>query len=954
MKFEELIILLPCHSLEDFPTHHEGDDAQGLLANWSALWHPAFLASSEAIPAWYRADDPPEEVANRLIVVPGVAQSEIPTGFAQRAKESGACFIRNKLDREEIVQTALQSLDGGAAAVTEDIAMDFLALGYCYLQVELLTRQMRYSSNLDEIHFQNQVIAGAKAAVEGNEELAKEKLAACFDVLAEERDHYYPVDAFAVDLTMLAPTTIGPSLREMLQSGSAANLLLSGELLEEIAKNEPDTLSAIKQALDAGRLGVIGGEYAEQRLPLLSVEAIFANLKKGLTIYEQLLGKRPTIFGRRRFGLTPMLPQILSQLGFEGALHATLEDGVFPEGSQVKVRWEGSDGSGIDAIARSPLDASKPETYLGLAVKMGETMDMDHVAAICLAHWPGRVSPWYRDLQRINSYCSALGKFVTIEDFFRETDLPVHNDRFEASQYRSPYLKQAVIRKHEDPISTSVRYWRGTAATDTANRLSVLSDLITGKSHAQRQPEQDSAADNRPSPSDEPQTSQSGAESQSDVSSVDEVAPCIDTALERFADCLPRTDKPAGRGCLVANSASFVRRIGVCSDEIDDLPAVVRPIYAADRFDESKQVVVDVPAMGFAWLGTGGPPPRVKKPPKPLAEELLLRNEFMEVVIDPTTGALRALHDYRSRGNRLSQQLAMRLQSQQRSRSGEVWQESDDNSIYSVMAADSVTTTVATTALGEIVSRGRLLDREGNLLAGFRQTYRLWRGSRVLQLEMEIDPQAECKSDPWNSYFAARFAWATAGAEIFRTVNGVRTATDTKRFEAPNYIEINDGATRTAILTGGLPFHRVQGMRSLDSLLIVRGETARTFHLGIGVDLTHPMQEALSFMMPPALICQTAAPPVHGSSWLFHIDAKNVLATYWEPLYEADRIVGFRTRLLETEGRPAKAKLSSFRVPQQARKVNFAGEKISDLKIDDGRIEISLSGSQWVEIEARW
>ena len=29
MKYRENIILLPCHSLEDFPLHHEGDDAQG-------------------------------------------------------------------------------------------------------------------------------------------------------------------------------------------------------------------------------------------------------------------------------------------------------------------------------------------------------------------------------------------------------------------------------------------------------------------------------------------------------------------------------------------------------------------------------------------------------------------------------------------------------------------------------------------------------------------------------------------------------------------------------------------------------------------------------------------------------------------------------------------------------------------------------------------------------------
>jgi hypothetical protein len=50
MKFSELILLLPCHSLEDFPVYQEGEQAEGLLAAWSALWHPALLASCGQLP----------------------------------------------------------------------------------------------------------------------------------------------------------------------------------------------------------------------------------------------------------------------------------------------------------------------------------------------------------------------------------------------------------------------------------------------------------------------------------------------------------------------------------------------------------------------------------------------------------------------------------------------------------------------------------------------------------------------------------------------------------------------------------------------------------------------------------------------------------------------------------------------------------------------------------------
>jgi alpha-mannosidase len=190
-QFTELLILLPCHSLEDFPTYHEGEDSQSLLANWSALWHPELMASAGQAPEWKRIEDPPQELPNRLIAVPTVCVQRLPTGYAQRVKEAGGCLIRGKSTRQEIIDAALAFMGPRTNAVDDDLAADFLALGYGYLQVTLLTRQMRYSSNLDETYFKSTAVAAAKAAVEGDEALAREKLGACFSLLAEERDHYY-------------------------------------------------------------------------------------------------------------------------------------------------------------------------------------------------------------------------------------------------------------------------------------------------------------------------------------------------------------------------------------------------------------------------------------------------------------------------------------------------------------------------------------------------------------------------------------------------------------------------------------------------------------------------------------------------------------------------------------------------------------------------------------------
>jgi alpha-mannosidase len=271
------------------------------------------------------------------------------------------------------------------------------------------------------------------------------------------------------------------------------------------------------------------------------------------------------------------------------------------------------------------------------------------------------------------------------------------------------------------------------------------------------------------------------------------------------------------------------------------------------------------------------------------------------------------------------------------------------------MAADSVEVTKASSAVGEIVARGRLLDREGNLLAGFQQKFGLWRGSRVLLLEVELDPKTPPGADPWNSYYACRFAWADETAELLRSVHQTRQAAHPTRLEAPHYLQVNSGEMRTTILTGGLPYHRRVGRRMLDSLLVVRGEHQRAFQLGLGVDLEHPIREAIGLMAPLTVVRETAAPPSPASSgWLFHVDSRSVIATHWSPLVDDGSVVGFRTRLLEANGRPARARLRCFRSLRWARQVNFLGEPLGDCRVEEGSIHVDLAANEWVEVEAKW
>lgn len=943
MKYQQLIQLLPCHGIEDFPTQHEGDKAQGLLAGWSAAWHPALLAAAQATPSLYRANSPPEEVANKLFIAPSVGAEELPAGFSQRVQAGGGVLIQNQLDRQAIVAEALAHLDGGGGGVNPALAADFLALGYGYLQLAILTRQVRYSYSLDDHQFQQQAVAAATAAMQGDETTARDKIASCLDLLAEERDRYStPVEALLVDVTLVVPQTIGPALLQELSQDRPLNLLLSASTLAAIETTAPDTWAAVRQALTEQRLGLMGGDEVEQRWPLLSLESLLAGLRRGLAGYTARLGQRPTVYGRRRFGLMPMLPQVLKKLGFEAVLHATLDGGVFPEGSQVKISWESGDGTSLHAIARPPLDATQPATFLKFGLRLGESLQNDHLAVLCLAHWPGQSSPWYEDLRRIARYSPVLGKFVTCEEYFRNTAVSMQQQRFQADQYRSPYLRQAVAAGRVDPISCVVRYWRRRAAVEACQALQSLAAFAAGKPPAE--PEQAAVAQLAEAVD---ARCEDGGPDEWDV----RLDQALHNATEQFAAALPRTPAAAGHGYLVANPSSYVRRIGVEMPQLESLPAVAPPIYAAAE----RAVVVDVPPLGYVWVQSPAGRTAAQAEP-PLADSCRLQNEFFEALIDPATGGLRAFRKHGARTNRLSQQLAFR-QPPPGTRSADAEAEADAAAVsgYSRMVSEGIETTIATPALGEIVSRGRLLDRHGKPLAGFRQTFRLWRGSRVLHLKVELEPQAECTDRPWDCYYAARFAWANEGAELFRSVNQTRQPTTAKWFEAPHYVEIDDGSTRTAILTGGLPFHRRHGLRMLDSLLIVRGERCREFQFGIGFDVRQTMQEALNLLAPPTAVFQTAPPPAPSDSgWLFHIDARNVLATHIEPLSDAGAVTGVRLRLLETGGRPTKAQLSCFRAVQSARQTDFQGQTLADCPIQDGRVQLELASHAWQQIEVRW
>jgi alpha-mannosidase len=798
---------------------------------------------------------------------------------------------------------------------------------------------------LDETSLQTAVLAAADKAVGGDVAAAREHLQAAFDRLHEAREYLYPAEIRLLDLTLLAPTTLGDALRAELADGLPHNVLASGEVIAEMARSEPETLARLKQALAAGTAVLLGGEFTEAPLPLLAPEAIRLHLSRGTAAYQQHLQRRPIVFGRRRFGLTPVLPQILRGLGFTGAFHCTLDDGRFPTAGQDRIEWEGIDGTTIDSLASVPIDAGRSAPFLQLAEKLGDAMSCDRT--VVLAHWPGRTSTWYGDLQRIAAYGSVLGKFSTITACLDDNSLAGGRNRYQPDEYRAPYLKQDAGAGPRDPISRWVRYFRRRTALESIEGLMTLSAICCAAAQKHEVGSHETIDEELAIAIEDSRTADADAGMHLDA----ELAAKLDTSLVDLARSLTGAAKSTKNGCLTVNPWSFSQQFRQYSSSLIPHP-----------------LCVSVPAMGFAWidLSDAEPTPAQEKgwfgkhasKDPPLAEENVLRNEFCEIRFDPHTGAIQTISDYRSRDPRLGQQIALRLP-----QAGDPEAEAN----YSIMAADEIAVTSAGPVLGEIVCRGRLMDRVGHRVAGFRQTTRVWRGSRVIELEIELDVDRQPVGDPWDCYYAVRMAWKDETADLYRSVNMANLPTELAQIESPYFLDIRRGKHRTTLLCGGLPYHRRLGRRKLDTLLVVPGETARSFRLGIGIDVPHPMAAALGLIAPPLVLPDQPRPPT-STGWLFHLDCRNVLATHWAPLTKDNNTPisssreptapgeiattrGFRVRLLETDGHGVQLRLRCFRAMASARKINPGEAALMELAIEGDGVVIPIGPHQWIEVE---
>ncbi|HYT94470.1 MAG TPA: hypothetical protein VEL76_37490, partial [Gemmataceae bacterium] len=769
------------------------------------------------------------------------------------------------------------------------------------------------------------------------------------DRLLSAREVLYPVAIHLLDMVLLDEEQPGKPLPATFGQGLPVNVVASGMVLEKLSREHPERLADLRERVAREQVEVCGGCYAEREDALLPVESQLWNLLKGQEVARQLLGSEVRVFARQRFGAHPQLPLLLNNAGINRALFLTFDESAVPVYQTPVVNWPSPDGKQVDCFTRTPHPADSPATWFNLAHYLFKTIREDHYATLAFLHRGETASPWYHDLLELCRFVPVLGQWTTFSGYLTQVQAGEYASALSADEFHSDYLSERVP-PHTDPeqyaepgapppprklpgaaakvpVSGFASHARARRRIDTCWTLAALQRGLAGKNDPLRVEGAIKELED-----DIERTALNALGTVDGAERLVEIEKQIAGTLADRLLSRATADQP---GYLILNPCSFTRRVAL---ELDGASGMVRggspsgvpqgspplwplpivdPVKACQVDGDKLRVVVEVPALGFAWIPKAGPqgtvPPAMRMR---LADERCVRNEFFEAEIDAATGGLRGIRDHRTGVNRVAQRLVFNP--------------------GSVMKATAIRTTSAGPALGEIVAEGMLLGEQEQVLAKFRQRFRAWLGRPLLEMRIEIYPEQPAAGYPWHAYYGSRFAWRDERAVMLRGVNGTGYVTTHVRPQTPDYLELRLARQSTVLFPGGLPFHQRHEGRMLDVILAPEGETANVFDFGIALDREQPMQTALGLITPVPVVPTTKGPPHIGAKgWLFHLDAPNLLLTGLRPgkleapapgtEAPADGMDAITARLLECSAFHSRAEFRCVRDPRRVALLDARG-----------------------------
>lgn len=891
------------------------------------MWHPELIATAGSLPQWRRHENIGEAIPQALLTIPRSTRRRLTEAQLQEI-QSWATVIESPLDREQdIFRPVLGTRLGHYCREPwQGLAKQFLSVGYSWLQIHLLTRQLRYSSTLDVDAIATLVLAAAQHCVAEEETKTRERLQDIFDALLEERNRYYPVTASLIDLA-LAPESMAAGLLRQLERDHRQNWLVSGKLWEVIDRTHPELLAGVAEKGASGNLELIGGSHCEIAPQLSAPTAVLADLRKGLEACQTRFGLRPTTYARRLPALGANLPCLLEGLGFSGALHLPLAGESYPEPSAPTFTWKARSGAELPAISGNVLDLERPESLLKLGVLIGEQIDSYHSATLVFPHWPGRYHALTEDLFAAIDACELFGRFRLARDVFDGYYNPGYGETFEEDDYRSDFLAYWSAQGFWDPISRHAAYWQAISRLRGIRLATTLVELIRGKPLDQHPPTDDWQA------------------------------ALLDWLTSSDPNMIGLPDDATWADWQRRTAAALADAIG-CKADVEGERFVFNsgpspraiPMHTPDR-----PVIVSVPPLGYVIARDEAliEPARLRalRGAQRMIEDDALQNEFFHVAIDRRTGGVRSIKKFRPRAkNLLSQQIAYRKKG---AGAGEVNE-------YSRMEADEFDLRLVDEHTAAATTSGRL-EFDQTVVGRFRQQVIVRRGFPDIQFAVEIWPAASVELDRWDAYFCSRLAWPSEAVTRSRTVAGQRHPCLLETFVSPGTIIVDDGADPFHFEPLGLPLHRQSSLRTLDTLLITNGERNNRFEFALRFadnDWGHrpdlPDNNVLLSAELPTRVPGAATRDVPRQSKLVRIEPSSLELLDAYSLIEGGRVIGIQILLCDRFNETGRFRIGIPRLVRRAQAVDFLGNFLHDVEVEAGDACGVFQGHQIFSLKLYW
>ncbi|MCA9241945.1 MAG: hypothetical protein KDA37_17160 [Planctomycetales bacterium] len=875
MDLRRVAILLPGEGLGEFPTDlHERDAAQALHA-WTAAWRPELIAAAGRLPGVCSTAALPDEVdaAGAILILPEFARSEPVDRWRQDLGESEGSrtlVIDSFGSREEVIASAqesnfeLTSCDGHWSS-------EFYALGYAYLQTELLTQGLVFPSVINGEDLEAAIVAAARAAVARNDAQVEKQLRTVYDLLEQVREHVYPVETSLLDIVLLGETTIGQRLEREVALPTPKSFVMS-----------PDTAEMLVATRKAGELAqacLLATHARGAHLARASPGVLQESVQQSLSAVADAFGKPAAAFVLTEPELPVRLPDVLDAASTP-LVGVPLSPGPVVRCDQPRFVWREPARFDLETLITTPRDAASAHTLLRHAKRLGESLYRDHISTEVFVAWAGERHELFEDLRTVAHRSGLLGRFQTVEEYFHQTegaapDGQVRDEELgpqaaEAGGDGSPTLSDSICQRNVAGVS------------------SCALDLLAKQCDEQTE----------------------GCEAPG--------------RLEQVAATLQRDGAVEGK--LVCNPLSM-QRVVLLADGAADSPCDLL----------ASPLVPSVPGLGYRVFGG--------QPPKPLtandahrATQGELRNELMDLAIDPRTGGVQSLKTHSSRRNRL----ALRPVARRGKTLIDVPLEYKcDPSEVIANASDR----------GIVRTRAVLSDLRGGEVARCTLQYALLAQWNRVFVDVEFDASsADTKLDELN--YAIRIALPEGAHRAHRSVQWARLPEHRQQFIVSDYLQLSEARSSVTLGSGTLLRCLRHGPRMVDLLIPSSDERGGRCRLVLALDEAHPLRVALD-AAAQLLPCNLASCRASESgAWTAHIDSPNVQVVSLAPLEGSQQ--GVRLSVLETAGRTTDARARFARRPQAAWLVDFRGERSGVLDTVGEAVVLPLGANQWRTFEVTW